>query len=226
MVDVVSLAPQDGERYADIIADVGSALTRGDIVHAESALRPVAGEVWMGRMPLVGRKAAESTGGRSPRDVTDAIRAAVFHRDGFHCSYCGGRVVPRCILVAISDIFPEALPYHPNYRRGYIHPAYWALAPEADHTVAYSQGGPGALSNLATMHTACNARKSDSVLEELPLVDRIAAVDGWDGLVDSYAGIVDAGAAGSRHSSAGYHPRWLRSFAALENPAHSGDRTA
>ena len=137
----------------------------------------------------------------------------MFLRDHLRCTYCGGRVIPRCVLVAISDVFPESFAYDPHYGRGRIHPAYWGVAPEADHVLAHSRGGASEIGNLTTLHTTCNARKSDSLIAELPMVVPATEVPGWDGLLAEYAGSVAAGNHhGKRHSVLEYHRRWLAYF--------------
>lgn len=72
------------------------------------------------------------------------------------------------MLVAISDVFPESFAYDRNYRSGWIHPAFWAVAPEADHVLAHASGGAGEIDNLTTLHTMCNTRKSDSPVTDCP----------------------------------------------------------
>jgi len=113
----------------------------------------------VGSLTLHG-KSTPGAAERSSRAVPDRVRAQVFLRDGFMCSYRGGRTVPRCVLVAISDVFPDAFPYYAHYRRGTVHPACWALAPEADHTLAHANDGSNDAENLTTIHAMCNTRKS------------------------------------------------------------------
>lgn len=151
---------------------------------------------------------------RTSRRVTEQTRAEVFLRDGFICTYCGGRTIPRCILVAISDVFPDAFPYYAHYRRGTVHPAYWALAPEADHVLAHANGGTSDAADLTTLHAMCNTRKSSLGADSLPTTVSSPARDaGWDGLLSRYASIVGVGeTTGRRHSAAGYHQRWLGLF--------------
>lgn len=121
--------------------------------------------------------------------------------------------MPRCVLVAISDVFPELFSYHPNFARGKIHPAFWALAPEADHVIAHSSGGTNEPSNLTTLHTTCNTRKSSTARSALPPVVIGNHDAAWDGLTAVYPGVVAAGEEhGVRHSSLGYHARWMKYF--------------
>jgi hypothetical protein len=137
----------------------------------------------------------------------------VFRRDGFRCVYCGKRAVPRCVLVAISEIFPEEFAYHRNYARGRIHPAFWALAPEVDHVLALGRGGGNLADNLATLHTICNASTSDALVEEQPTLELTDEGCEWDGLLSTYVGVVDTGQShGDRRSASNYHRDWFRNF--------------
>jgi hypothetical protein len=200
------------DRYADALTSTANALAREDISSAAAMLAPIAGELWNARVPRSG-PAGPGSDTKTPRRVPEIVRARVFLRDGFRCQYCGGRTIPRCILVAISDVFPAAFAYDPHYGRARIHPAFWVLAAEADHVLAHSRGGGPELDNLTTLHAACNTRKSDALREELPQLQLIEESAGWDGLLSTYPAIVKAGDTnGARHSAAEYHPRWMRYF--------------
>lgn len=184
-------------------------------------LGPIAGQVWMGSLPLHAKTWPGVTD-RSSRRVSARTIARVFLRDGFLCTHCGGRTIPRCILVALSDVFPEALPYYTHYRRGTVHPAYWALAPEADHQLAHANGGSSNIENMTTLHAMCNTQKSSLVLGSLPPASALAshAPADWDGLLSRYADIVIAGnALGRRHHSPNYHLDRLRYFGRVTDAA-------
>lgn len=212
---VVSIDLADVDRYADALGAAAKAILVSNVVEARAAIDAIAFERWEGRLRYAANAGASSSAvERRARDVTDRVRARIFLRDGMTCTYCGGRCIPRNVLIAFSDLFPDELAYHPNFRRGAIHPMYWALAPEADHTFAHARGGTGGVANLTTLHTMCNARKSDSLVAELPQVDKPAQVAEWKGLLDAYRSIVALGdSRGRRHSAPSYHGRWLRYFA-------------
>jgi hypothetical protein len=209
----VHTLPDDAAAYYSGVLDAVTAALPSSIEHARQLLTPIAGEVWMGSLTLHGAT-TPGVDVRTSRRVTDAARAEVFVRDGFTCTYCGGRTIPRCILVAISDVFPDEVPYYAHYRRGTVHPAYWALAPEADHVLAHADGGSSDPSNLTTLHAMCNTRKSSLAVSSLPTVATAPASDlPWDGLLSRYADIVDAGEHhGQRHASPDYHRAWRRRF--------------
>lgn len=198
--------------YADAIAAASDAIRAGDVQEARDRLAPIAGERWAGAVRVT-RTAAPGTVERRARDVTDATRAAVFVRDRFRCSLCGGRGLARCVLVALSDVFPELVPYDRHYGRGRIHPAYWVLALEADHTVPHARGGDGDASNLTAMHALCNTLKSAADLHDVAAGERIGDRPEWDGLITAYPALVHTGERhGQRHAAANYHRQWLRRF--------------
>lgn len=208
MVDIVEFTSGDVERYADVLSATVARVGDRDLPGAAGELQPIAGELWMGRIKLAGTR-GRGAGAAGRRASNDVLRSQVFVRDGFRCTWCGGRAVPRSILVAIHDLFPDVLAYDAHYTRGKIHPVFWALAPEADHLFAHSRGGANELANLTTLHAACNTRKSDSLLADLPTEPHSPAVDDWDGLTSSYPALIAAGAGTVRPE---YHRTWSRRY--------------
>lgn len=200
------------EVYADILEAVAQLLAKQDVEAARAALAPIAGEQWAVRVPTT-RTATVGTKTADSRRVSDRSRAEALIRDRFRCSRCGGRGVPRCVLVAISDVFPGEFPYDRHYGHGRIHPAYWLLVLEADHTLAFAKGGADDVTNLTAMHALCNTQKADALVGELSLRELLPERTGWDGLLTAYPGIVQAGEqVGSRHASPRYHHDWMRRF--------------
>lgn len=217
--EVHTLRDNAASWYSGVLADATDALLTISYEHALDTLAPIAGEIWVGSF-MLHSKTTNGVANRSSRDTSARTRARVFRRDGFICSYCHGRTIPRNILVALSDVFPDALGYHPNYKRGALHPAYWALAPEADHTLAHALGGSSETDNLTTMHASCNTMKSSLAAESLPVFDATAPDGPWDGLLSRYADIVIAGAShGHRHSKDDYHLKWLAAYGMPEERA-------
>lgn len=205
MADIFTFDSDDAERYADVISAVATAVAVGEMEKALTELAPIAGQLWMGSLKQTPRS-DESEEKKRRREKDNALRAQVFVRDRFRCTHCGGRTVPRSILIALSDLFPAEIPYHPHYKRGVTHPVYWALAPEADHVFAHSRGGAFTLENLTTSHAACNTRKADSLAS--PPVTGLT--DSWNGLLELYPALIAAGAGAQRPR---YHREWSRLYA-------------
>lgn len=206
MVNIFRFDDSDIDRYATSLSSTVAAVQAGSFTDAVSAFEPIAGEIWMGSLTVLGtRSAGEVVFGARVKNET--LRAQVFARDRFRCTACAGRAVPRCILVAVHDLFPKQLPYDPHYKRGHIHPVFWALAPEADHVFPHSLGGQNTLENLTTLHASCNTQKSDGEIQRSSLHRRDR--DSWDGLVASYPALIAAGAGDARPQ---YHREWSRRY--------------
>jgi len=120
------------------------------------------------------------------------------------------------VLVAIHDLFPEAIPYDPHYAHGKMHPVFWALAPEADHRHPHAHGGENSLENLTTLHAACNTMKSDSIRAASASTAPDGEPDRWDGLLAYYPTLIAAGAGKVRPN---YHQEWVRRYAIALNTA-------
>jgi len=200
------------ERYADVLAAAVAAVVDDDIDTARLRLSPIAGERWVGKVTLAGAQQPDGVFKRVP--IKERDRAQTLIRDGFLCAACGGRAVPRGVLVALSDVFPEELPYQPHYKRGEIHPVYWALAAEADHVLPSSSGGSSDLANLRTIHAFCNTQRGNALLGAHQLNSSLAPANrDWDGLIAAYPRIVAVATAhGFAYSSARYHSARMRAF--------------
>jgi hypothetical protein len=95
--------------------------------------------------------------------------------------------MPSPLLMLVSSLYPKEFPFHPNWRRGEIHPAFWTRGAESDHLVPVAAGGdPDALDNRVTACAVCNTRKADHLLEELDWVLKDAVALDWDGLIGFY----------------------------------------
>lgn len=212
VTEVLNLDGVAVERYADVLAAVVAAVVEDDVDAARLRLSPIAGELWVGKVALAGAQQLDGVFKRVP--IKERDRARTLIRDGFRCAACGDRAVPRGVLVALSDLFPEELPYQPHYKRGEIHPVYWALAAEADHIVPSSSGGGSDLANLRTIHAFCNTQRGNALLDahELSAAPALAHRD-WDGLIAAYPRIVAVAAArGFAYSSSRYHLARMRAF--------------
>ncbi|QIM15517.1 HNH endonuclease [Leucobacter insecticola] len=204
MVDIREFSLQDTESYALSLLRAAERVSAGDLEAAKLALSPVAMAIWVGHLSSTSMAVTRSEETIS-RTTRESIRARVFMRDNHICTACGGRSVPRCVLVAMHDLFPAEIPYHPNYKRGFTHPVFWFLASEADHVVPHSLGGAFSVDNLTTLHAACNTQKSNRATS----VAAVRGSAGWDGLLAHYPAMVAAGAGAKRVA---YHRAWIRRF--------------
>ena len=121
--------------------------------------------------------------GKDPvRMPTAAATRALFDRDGWHCRFCGCRVVSPRARSAMRACLPGAVPW--SETEGF-HGGFFALSASVDHVLPHSAGGGNDLSNLVTACWPCQFGRGPATLEELGLLDprsRTPVSDGWDGL--------------------------------------------
>ncbi len=138
------------------------------------------------------------------------LQGEIIQRDGFHCRYCTGRVIPTPIMELLGGIYPEIFPFQSaNWRAGVTHPAIAARSPAIDHVKPVAHGG--ALvdpANLATACYPCNSIKADFTLEQLGWT--LAPIRGteWRGLTEWYRPLWER----AKKPKPGYHEAWLRAL--------------
>ena len=120
------------------------------------------------------------------RKIPANVKVQTFVRDKFQCRYYGTRTVHLGALRLLSHLFPQAFPFHPNWRREVTHPAYWEISSSCDHLIPVARGGDNRLENLVTACYRCNAQKGDWLLEEWNMSLRDASTSTWDGLIHPF----------------------------------------
>ena len=102
------------------------------------------------------------------KSLSRMLEGEIIQRDGFHCRYCTGRVIPTPIMQASRRHLPRDIPVPTaNWQAGVTHPAIAARSPAIDHVKPVAHGG--ALvdpANLATACYPCNPIKADFTLEQ------------------------------------------------------------
>ncbi len=162
----------------------------------------------------------------NPRvNLSPRVRLRIYCRDGFLCRYCGRRTLFGPTLRLLSTLAPDDFPYHPNWKRGLVHPAYPTLTSSCDHLVPVTRGG-AALDpmNLVTACARCQYAKGDYLLSELQGYElQPRESRGWDGLTGVYPRLYELtrAALGSSGSEAlgrlnGSHRPWLLAVASKE----------
>lgn len=136
--------------------------------------------------------------------LTNAVRVAVYDRDGWRCRYCGRKVVVAGvleILTALSPGFKGLLPEH-RMKSERTEPGVRRVYPNVDHIQAISHGGARLEThNHVTACTNCNERKGDrSGWTPGPI-----RKDEWDGLVSLYRPLADR-----LKEVRTYHNGWFR----------------
>jgi HNH endonuclease len=163
-------ASPSAERLASALSELVTATVDGD---AEGAAALVA---------AVGQRRIEVERRRS---LTTRAKVAIHRRDSWTCRHCGGRTVAPPVLRFLSEIYPEELPYHPNWRAGQVHPAYLLVSTSLDHVHPGGRGGSWLdKDNLVTACWPCNTGKADLRLDEVGwvLLSEDAVRSEWDGL--------------------------------------------
>ena len=154
--------------------------------------------------------------------LSRSVAARVYVRDGFHCRYCGRRVIPTVIMELLGGLYPESFPFHPAWKGGMTHPAILSRSPVVDHVVPGSSGGDwGEEGNLVTACWPCNAAKADLSLEQLGWRLRPIPVTEWDGLTSTYQALWRA----AGEPKPRLHAAWLKAFETARHSAAAGDRT-
>jgi HNH endonuclease len=148
----------------------------------------------------------------SRRNPPFADTVAVFVRDSWTCRYCGSHTIALPVLRALSLLYPNRFPHHPNWKAGRIHPAYLLLSTTLDHIRPRARGGSwNEPTNLVTACWPCNSGKADLTLEELgwSLLDEADVRSEWDGLTGLYPALLESAA---QLGGTSYHRQWLRSL--------------
>ena len=126
------------------------------------------------------------------RNYTIKQMITQFFSDGFIDRYSGKRLVNPGMLRIMSELLPDAFPYHPHWKTDQCHIAYWDYQPTVDHIYPVSLGGKDAPENWATTSMVNNSAKSNFTLEQLgwTLKDK-GDITNWDGLSKIFVELVD-----------------------------------
>ena len=101
------------------------------------------------------------------RNYSTATKLSVYFRDGFIDRYSGEKLLNPGYLRVLSKLFPEAFPFHTNWKMGQCHMAFWQYTPTVDHLIPVARGGADEAANWVTTNMLHNAAKSNWLLEEL-----------------------------------------------------------
>lgn len=172
----MKLVPPPEDAYPDVLAELIRVVMSEGVGAGAEVLAPIA----YSRRPIPKRPG-----------LSRKIQGQIFQRDHFTCRYCGGRLIPTPMMELIGGLYPDAFPFHPNWKGGETHPAVLSRSPVVDHIIPGSAGGDWVdPENLATACWPCNGRKADFTLEQLGWEVRdVRERADWDGLTSSYPGL-------------------------------------
>ncbi|MBI1651175.1 hypothetical protein [Hyphomicrobium sulfonivorans] len=130
---------------------------------------------------------------RSARSTSDTEKLRVFRDDGFRCRYTGDLLLLPAYLRALSALWPETVPYHPNWKSEETHEAYWSHTASLEHINPISIGGAEAGGNWITTSMARNQLRSRFSLEALGWqVQPRSPLSDWDGGVGALLSLLKA----------------------------------
>ncbi|MCD8300379.1 MAG: HNH endonuclease [Clostridiales bacterium] len=125
------------------------------------------------------------------RHYTAAQAMEQFFRDGFIDRYSGKRLVNPGMLRVLSEKMPKQFPYHPHWKMGECHVAYWEYQPTVDHIDPVARGGEDSPENWVTTSMMNNAAKGVFTLEQLGWTLKPRGdINEWDGLSGYFVAIV------------------------------------
>jgi len=133
-------------------------------------------------LAAIGQRRIEIGRRQGPSTIT---RVAIHRRDCWTCRYCGARTIAPPVLRFLSEIYPDEIPHHPNWKARQVHPAYLLLSTSLDHIDPGGRGGSWLdPENLVTACWPCNTGKADLRIDEIgwTLLDEVAVQSEWDGL--------------------------------------------
>lgn len=191
----LAVHPQDSRHAADLLAQAADALISGHMDRVADlltradmpSLRAFSLKV-MGKLdPDIHRVRPAAMANRPPgksaqRMPSQSVRAEIFRRDGYHCRFCGIRVVHPGARKRLRDAAPHAVP---EGRSDTYHAAFLALNATWDHVIPHSAGGDNDPENLVTTCWPCNFGRGNYTLEQMGLIDprlHPPIHTDWDGL--------------------------------------------
>jgi len=146
---------------------------------------------------------------RTERKVSDREKLQVFKADRFRCRYTGDLLLLPAYLRVLSALYPDAFPYHQNWKAEETHPAYWSHTASLEHVEPVSVGGAEHLDNWVTTSMARNQVRSRFALESLGWAVRPRSTDSdWDGGMSAFIALsgTDGVLTNPHHGS--YIARW------------------
>jgi HNH endonuclease len=117
------------------------------------------------------------------RMPSQAEKARVHQRDGYHCRFCGMPVVRSQTRKLIHHAYPQAVIW--GDKDVQQHAAFQAMWAQYDHIVPHARGGTNDLENLVLTCAPCNFGRAGYTLQEVAVTDpriRLPVQSQWDGL--------------------------------------------
>ena len=147
----------------------------------EAAKLAASGQLMEGEALLIARW-PRRVGERAKRTIKDRDRLNAFLSDGFRCRYTQERLFFTPLFEAMSVLWDQTFPTHPNWKTEDTHDAYWSHTASLDHVEPIAVGGKEVEENWVTTSAARNMVRSRFPLESLDWTLQPRAEKGdWDG---------------------------------------------
>ncbi len=202
--------PREFDRSIDLLVEAARVLVsnKQDVEHARSLIlktadyemrswfdevAQIAGGV---RLELLGRTSGLRHGSISIKRPSEKRELEIIQTQGFHCRYCGIRIIPNRQLKRIQqlvgyDIFPNRSRERGKTRNTDIHGVWLMTRATVDHVDPISRGADNVNreENLVASCWSCNYAKWKYTLDELGLDHpdtRSPKFSNWRGLSDYF----------------------------------------
>lgn len=117
------------------------------------------------------------------RMPNSTVQNEIFGNDGWHCRFCGSKVVCSNARDILIGLYPNETHWSKEWRN--CHPALYAMTASLDHVLPHSRGGKNDISNFITACYCCQFGRGALTLEEAELLDprdKEPIASEWDGL--------------------------------------------
>lgn len=117
------------------------------------------------------------------RMPSQADKARVHQRDGYHCRFCSMPVIRSQTRKLIHQAYPHAVSW--GDKEILQHAGFQAMWAQYDHVVPHARGGTNDLDNLVLACAPCNFGRAGYTLQEVAVSDprdRLPVQSQWDGL--------------------------------------------
>ena len=181
---------------ADKLSDAADALVAGDSELARQRLFEAdvadafehAYRIMGPENPTIHRRRAVSVtappiGNSAIRMPAPSVARDIHSRDGWHCRYCGCRVVEKEVRYRLRALLPGAVRWGTKARD--CDAGFYAITAVPDHVLPHAHGGDSDLDNIVTACWPCNFGRMNYQLEEVGIIDprsRPPLRNEWDGL--------------------------------------------
>ena len=104
------------------------------------------------------------------RSASRRLRCRIFRRDSFCCRYCGAQTILPQVMAMLGALFPDELPFDPNWKGGLTHPAVITRSPNSTMSIL-SRAEENTATRMSLQH-ATHVTRSSATLRSPSSVGR------------------------------------------------------